>query len=257
MYVLNYTEKYINFLAAFITMLIFAVLLILDVYIFQSQYNRYQNNLIISNTKIYKAYVRLPQKVSTYQIQNNYDIKTENIYTTISDKAINANKQDNVVKELSKTEEEKKGNKVNSSSKNQENAELASINIYSTNKWRIKIPKLNLDAPISEGTSQESLRRTVGHFDQTDKWNGNVALAAHNRGYKCNFFQEIKNLQKNDLIIYSTEKGERRYKVTTNKIIQETDWSYIQNTKDNRITLITCEANKRAYRRCIQAVEIL
>lgn len=85
---------------------------------------------------------------------------------------------------------------------------------------------------------------------------GNVALAGHNRGYRCNFFQEIKNLKNGDIIIYSTEKGQRKYKVTLNKVIKETDWTYIQNTKDNRLTLITCEMNKKEYRRCVQAVEI-
>ena len=85
---------------------------------------------------------------------------------------------------------------------------------------------------------------------------GNVALAGHNRGYRCNFFQEIKNLKNGDIIIYSTEKGQRKYKVTLNKVIKETDWTYIQNTKDNRLTLITCEKNKKEYRRCVQAVEI-
>ena len=52
------------------------------------------------------------------------------------------------------------------------------------------------------------------------------------------------------------EKGQRKYKVSLNKVIKETDWTYIQNTKDNRLTLITCEMNKKEYRRCVQAVEI-
>lgn len=51
-------------------------------------------------------------------------------------------------------------------------------------------------------------------------------------------------------------KGQRKYKVSLNKVIKETDWTYIQNTKDNRLTLITCEMNKKEYRRCVQAVEI-
>lgn len=134
--------------------------------------------------------------------------------------------------------------------------ELGKIDIYSSNPWRIKIPKLRLDAPIAEGTSQEALRRTVGHFEQTDKWIGNVCLAGHNRGYRCNFFGEIKNLEKGDIIIYCTTKGERKYQVVVNTVIKETDWSYIEDTKDNRITLITCEMNQKEYRRCIQAVEM-
>ncbi len=122
--------------------------------------------------------------------------------------------------------------------------------------WRIQIPKINLDAHIKEGTSLEVMLNSVGHFTQTSKWDGNIGLAAHNRGNTCNFFQEIKNLKQGDEIIYTTTKGKKVYKVQTNKVILETDWSYLENTKDNRITLITCEANRREYRRCIQAVEI-
>ena len=84
-----------------------------------------------------------------------------------------------------------------------------------------------------------------------------MCLAAHNRGYLCNFFQKIKNLKIGDEIIYCTKEGKRVYKVQTNRIILETDWSYIEQTKDNRITLITCEENRPEYRRCIQAVQIL
>lgn len=124
------------------------------------------------------------------------------------------------------------------------------------NPWRIKIPKINLDAPIEEGTGQEILAIAVGHFPESSKWNGNVALAGHNRGEYCNFFQNIKKLSIGDTIIYTTDEGTREYKVIMNKIIKETNWEYINNTEDNRITLITCVENMYEYRRCIQAIEV-
>ena len=46
------------------------------------------------------------------------------------------------------------------------------------------------------------------------------------------------------------------YEIVLSTIIDETDWSYLEETEDNRITLITCEENKKEYRRCIQAIEI-
>lgn len=58
------------------------------------------------------------------------------------------------------------------------------------------------------------------------------------------------------LLYILQQNGIKKYKVETNIVIKETDWSYIGNTKDNRITLITCEENKREYRRCIQGIEI-
>lgn len=137
---------------------------------------------------------------------------------------------------------------------NQTQRQIVQANL--ANQWRIQIPKLNLDAHIEEGTNSDVLLRAVGHFEDTSSWNGNVCLAGHNRGYQCNFFQKIKNLKLGDEIIYCTKQGRKVYQVQTNKIILETDWSYLETTKDNRITLITCEENRGEYRRCIQAVQV-
>ncbi len=130
------------------------------------------------------------------------------------------------------------------------------MNQYKENEWRILISKINLDAPIVEGTSKEALRRGVGHFQTTSKWDGNVVLAAHNRGYKYNFFKEIKNLEEGDIIVYKTESDSRKYKVIENKKIKETDFSCLENTKENILTLITCMEDLPEYRTCVQAVEI-
>ena len=48
---------------------------------------------------------------------------------------------------------------------------------------------------------------------------------------------------------------EKRYVVKTLKIISDEDWSLLENTEDNRITLITCVENEPSYRRLIQGIE--
>ena len=139
-----------------------------------------------------------------------------------------------------------------------ENIEIDEViqNQYKNNQWRIFISKINLDAPILEGTDKEILRRGVGHFTSTSKWDGNVVLAAHNRGYKYNFFQEIKRLEVGDIIVYQTEQGKRSYEVSKKEKIKETDLSCLENTKENKLTLITCVENLPEYRLCVQAKEI-
>lgn len=137
--------------------------------------------------------------------------------------------------------------------KNQENNETEEIE-KNTN-WKIVIPKISLEAEISEGTRKEVMDKFVGHFEETTKTNGNVGLAAHNRGYLVNYFKNIKQLKEGDEINYKYYEYEKSYIVVENKIIKDTDWEPLENTKENRITLITCVENEPEYRRCIQAVE--
>ncbi len=125
-----------------------------------------------------------------------------------------------------------------------------------TNKnWTLEIPKINLKANINFGTTEKVMDEFIGHFDTTELWEGNVGLAAHNRGYPVNYFGRIKELQIGDEIKYTTVYGTKTYKVAISTIIKDTDWSYLQETKENRITLITCVENEPSYRRCIQGVE--
>lgn len=121
--------------------------------------------------------------------------------------------------------------------------------------WKIIIPKISLEAEISEGTSKEIMNKYVGHFEETSKNNGNVGLAAHNRGYEVNYFSQIKALREGDEIIYKYYDFEKTYIVVENKIIKDTDWSYLEETEENRITLITCVENEPEYRRCVQGIE--
>mgnify|MGYP003291242927 CR=1 FL=1 len=82
-----------------------------------------------------------------------------------------------------------------------------------------------------------------------------VTTTSHNRGTEYAYFARLNELEKGDKIIYKTKFYERTYIVTKKKVIYDTDWSDLQTTKDNRITMITCIANKPNQRLCVQAVE--
>lgn len=142
-----------------------------------------------------------------------------------------------------------------------DNLEKNNVIITENNKdiegyeWYIEIDKISLKAPIQEGTTQKIMEDFVGHFEETPKDLGNVSLAAHNRGYKNNYFGRIKELKEGDEIKYKYKNIEKIYEITKHEIIKDTDWTYLENTEDNRITLITCVENEPKYRRCIQGIE--
>ena len=119
----------------------------------------------------------------------------------------------------------------------------------------LKIEKINLNGTVKEGSTNEILRDYIGHIEETAKYDGNVGLAAHNRGNKYSYFARINELEPGDEIVYTTKYGERKYIVDTKKEIIETDWSNLEETSDNRLTLITCIKNKVNQRLCVQAVQ--
>lgn len=120
----------------------------------------------------------------------------------------------------------------------------------------LTIPDILLDnVPIRESVELSTLSETIGHFPSTSIYEGNVGLASHNSGSKGDFFKNLRKIKIGSEIFYQTQYGTKRYVVTLKKEIDETDWSYLQETEDNRITLITCVAGQKEKRLCVQAVE--
>lgn len=120
----------------------------------------------------------------------------------------------------------------------------------------LRIPALDLSVKIYEGTTNSALAKGAGHFKDTSIWNGNVCLAAHNRGVN-DYFGEIHNLDYGDIIKLTTKKGTRTYKVYNIEKISVNDISNLQGTSDNIITLITCVKNQADYYRwCVQGYEV-
>lgn len=123
-------------------------------------------------------------------------------------------------------------------------------------KWQLEIPKVGLVADIAEGTSSEILNRYIGHFEETSKEKGNIALAAHNRGYPVNYFKDLKELEIGDEIYYTYNGPPELYEVNNKKIIKDTEVEILEDTDEDILTLITCVENEPELRRCIQAIKI-
>ena len=118
----------------------------------------------------------------------------------------------------------------------------------------IKISSLGINMKVWEGETDASMKKGLGHYSSTSAWDGNVGACGHNRGTKY-AIGSIKDLEQGDTITYTTIYGTRTYEVTLVKIISNNDWSYLQSTSDNRITLTTCLADHPESRVVVQAVE--
>ena len=119
---------------------------------------------------------------------------------------------------------------------------------------RLEIPAVDLSVRIYQGTDSKTLAKGVGHFEDTSIWEGNVCLAAHNRGTNS-YFGQIHTLDIGDKITLTTKLGTRTYKVTDVFKVSETDRSGLADSAENMLTLYTCVRNQRDQRWCVTAVE--
>jgi sortase A len=108
---------------------------------------------------------------------------------------------------------------------------------------------------VYEGEDLANLKIGAGHFSSTSAWDGNVALAGHNRGSSA-YFSFVKDLKTGDTLTYTTKYGVRTYKVTSKTQIDEWDNLPLSWSPDNILTLITCVADVPELRYCVVAKEV-
>ena len=118
----------------------------------------------------------------------------------------------------------------------------------------IKIPTLGIDMKVWEGETSESMAKGIAHYSSTTAWDGNACFCAHNRGSKYSI-GAIKDLKVGDTITYTTIYGTRTYEVSYVGTISSTDWSRLQATADNRITITTCLADQPSKRVVVQGIK--
>lgn len=119
----------------------------------------------------------------------------------------------------------------------------------------LKIPAIGVNVKVYDGETLANMKKGAGHFSSTSVWDGNVAMAAHNRGTNS-YFGKIHTLENGDKITYSTKLGTRTYQVYSVFRISETDSSCLNPTSDNILTLTTCVRDVPELRWCVRAKQI-
>lgn len=119
----------------------------------------------------------------------------------------------------------------------------------------LKIPAIGLTVKVYQGTGSSTLAKGAGHFEDTSLWDGNVCIAAHNRGVN-DHFGKLHTLEVGDTITWATKLGTRTYEVTSVSKVRETDTSGTAASSENCLTLYTCVQNQSEYRWMVRAAEV-
>jgi sortase A len=102
----------------------------------------------------------------------------------------------------------------------------------------LRVPKVNIEVPILEGTDDLTLNRGVGHVPGTalPGQSGNIAVTGHRDG----FFRGLKDVVPGDTIEVDRHGHTDKYQVQRIKIVLPSDVSVLNKTPDSELTLITC-----------------
>lgn len=102
----------------------------------------------------------------------------------------------------------------------------------------LRIPKIDLEVPVLEGTDDLSLNRAVGHIAGTPKPGepGNVGIAGHRDG----FFRGLKDIRTGDSIEIVTADSVDKYVVDNITVVDPTDVSVLAPGAQPSVTLVTC-----------------
>ncbi len=241
-----------------------AIIFIVFVLVFTSY--KIVNNKILNN------------ELAIENIINTNKTTTNNVISNISDTNINNNKQD---KELNVSMQDTDSN-IDVNINNAQINEIANIEDTTmtsnfdetafTNGHLEKYPtvgesygtliinKIEVNAPIIYGATQETILSGVGH-DSTSYFpgeNGSIILCEHNY---MNNFSRLGELTNGDIIEVKTSYGDYFYKLYNEQIVLETENSKLPIQSDKEILMIyTCfpfeGTNHTQYRYVIYAEKI-
>ena len=102
----------------------------------------------------------------------------------------------------------------------------------------LRIPRLELEVPVYDGTTDAVLDLAAGRIEGTalPGTAGNVGIAAH----RDSFFRVLKALKEGDALVLDTPVATEQYRVEWIRITTPDDVSVIEPTADPAVTLVGC-----------------
>ena len=99
-------------------------------------------------------------------------------------------------------------------------------------------PSLALEVPVYESDSDLNMDRGAGIIDGMAYPHelGHIGIAGHRDGY----FRALKDLRLGDRLVLETLYGTKEFVVDDLRVIEPTELDYLQETVDQRLTIVTC-----------------
>jgi sortase A len=106
---------------------------------------------------------------------------------------------------------------------------------------RLRIPAIQIDAPIVQGDSWEQLKKGVGQsiYSAQPGGDGNLIFSAHNDIFG-EIFRYLDQLQPGDEVIVYTGQQSYTYLVDHSYIVDSQEVKFLEQTKEPVVTLISC-----------------
>ena len=102
----------------------------------------------------------------------------------------------------------------------------------------LRIPRLELEVPVYDGTTDAVLDLAAGRIQGTalPGTPGNIGIAAHRDG----FFRILKDVKEGDALVLETPVATEQYRIEWIRITTPDDVSVIQPTPHAAVTLVGC-----------------
>ncbi|MDP8956615.1 MAG: sortase [Actinomycetota bacterium] len=123
----------------------------------------------------------------------------------------------------------------------------------------IRVPRLDVDMVVVEGTGPEQLEKGPGHYrDTAMPWDpsGRVGIAGH-RTTHLKPFLSLDKLRLGDLIVLETKRGTFRYEVRSSREVEPTDVSVLRQTSRPSLALTTCSPLFSAEKRLVVIADLV
>lgn len=106
----------------------------------------------------------------------------------------------------------------------------------------LKIPSINSEEPVVNGTSGSNLRAALGHEPGTAMPGeaGNCVIAGHRNYTFGKYFNRLNEVQVGDSIEITTVNDTYQYEVTEIKVVEPDDVEILDATEEEQLTLYTC-----------------